>query len=351
MKQKNVELKSEIERIRKECETQVLLLQEDNETTRIRLHEVEEELDALQTETDGANPQFDKLSREFEELNSKSQENEREFKKMKDSQMETLRDFNNEKNKRIKLEKDLEEKCSELIDSYNEVGKLRESLTESKEKLENASKRVGELDVFRKEILSLRKELDKRIEDDEEVLNRIEKLRFDLVQSNSLRDELNADENIYEKTNALSALDMLSKTVGVLNSCLNEEKSKIFELQQCLKTELSNARRCSVCEKRKSESSSFEQDLEDTKANHRKEMDRLQQAMNNENQTLKTQAEELKLKLTSKVILLQSDISELKAKHNQALCQMSDNHEKEVRSERTLDSGNSRASLSCEALF
>jgi chromosome segregation ATPase len=381
IQRRNVELQSEIERTRKECDTQVLLLQEDNETTRIRLHEVQEELDSLRTETDGRNPEFDELSRDFEELKSKSRKNENEFKKLKDSQIETVRDMDNEKNKRLKLEKDFEQKTLELQNSQKEIEKFRGLLITAEEKFENKSKRVGELEGVCKSskendehreakysqelasleakiqnyqneineirgkldgsnghVLGLNKELKKRMKVEEQVLKRIESLEsslgeswYELLNSNSQDAQSNIDESTQDKTSVLDSIGTLCKRVEILNRSLREEKEKSCSLEQSLQTQQSTARRCSLCERRKNESSSLAQDLEDVKVYHRKEMDRLQESMNNESQALKSQAEEMKLKLTSKVILLQSDVSELNAKHEQELGQVNEQHKKEVR--------------------
>ena len=353
-----------------------MLLQEDNETTRIRLHEVQEELDALHTETDGRNPEFEELSRDFEELQSKSEKNENEMGELKDFQMETVRNFNNEKNKRLKLEKDLEETCLELDSSQEEVEKLRELLRTSEGKFENASKRVGEVEVLlkntkensqtsvaklsemkmkienyqseitelrenvsgsRTEISGLNKELKRRTKLQAQILNRIESLESNLSEgcselfnSNSKEEESKTGEFKQEEGNVLDAIESLSKKARVLNSCLKEEKQRNCALEQNLQAQQSAPRRCSACEKRESESSGLLQDLEDARANHRKELDRLQQSMDNESQTLRSQADEMKLKLTSKVILLQSDIRELNSKHDQELIQLNEQHRKEV---------------------
>ena len=354
----------------------MLLLQEDNETTRIRLHEVQEELDALHTETDGRNPEVEELSRDFEELQSKSEKNENELRKMKDFQMETVRNFNNEKNKRLKLQKDLEETCLELDSSQKEVKKLRELLRTSEGKFENASKRVGEVEVLLEntkensqtsvaklsemkvkienyqseitelrenvsgshtEIVGLNKELKRRTKLQAQILNRIESLESNLSEgcselfdSNSKEEESKTGEFKQEEGNVLDAIESLSKKVRILNSCLKEEKQRNCALEQSLQAQQSAPRRCSGCEKRESESSGLLHDLEDARANHRKELDRLQQSMDNESQTLRSQADEMKLKLTSKVILLQSDISELNSKHDQELIQLNEQHRKEV---------------------
>ncbi len=377
MRQQNADLKSEIERTRKECDIQVLLLQEDNETTRIRLHEVQEELDAFHTETDGRNPESEKLSRDFEELKTKSQKREDEFRKLADSHMETVRGFNNEKNKRLELQKNFEGKCLELQNSQKEVEKFRELSRSAEEKFEKKSKRVSELEGICKnakendehreakysqelskleetikkyqnemnevkgkseessrEVLGLNKELEKRMKVDEQVLNRI-KTGFEswseLIDSNTKDNHLDTDESMRDKTNILDAVDALCKKVGLLNSSITEEKEKSFSLEQRLQAQQASVRRCSACEKRRDENTSLVEDLEEARLNHRKELDRLQESMNNESHTLKSHAEEIKLKLTSKVILLQSDISELNAKHEQDLGRVKEQHTKEVR--------------------
>ena len=377
MRQQNADLKSEIERTRKECDIQVLLLQEDNETTRIRLHEVQQELDAFHTETDGRNPESEKLSRDFEELKTKSQKREDEFRKLADSHMETVRGFNNEKNKRLELQKNFEEKCLEVQNSQKEVEKFRELSRSAEEKLEKKSKRVSELEGICKnakendehreakysqelskleetikkyqnemnevkgkseessrEVLGLNKELEKRMKVDEQVLNRI-KTGFEswseLIDSNTKDNHLDTDESMRDKTNILDAVDALCKKVGLLNSSISEEKEKSFSLEQRLQAQQASVRRCSACEKRRDENTSLVEDLEEARLNHRKELDRLQESMNNESHTLKSHAEEIKLKLTSKVILLQSDISELNAKHEQDLGRVKEQHTKEVR--------------------
>ena len=377
MRQQNADLKSEIERTRKECDIQVLLLQEDNETTRIRLHEVQQELDAFHTETDGRNPESEKLSRDFEELKTKSQKREDEFRKLADSHMETVRGFNNEKNKRLELQKNFEEKCLELQNSQKEVEKFRELSRSAEEKFEKKSKRVSELEGICKntkendehreakysqelskleetikkyqnemnevkgkseessrEVLGLNKELEKRMKVDEQVLNRI-KTGFESwsesIDSNTKDNHLDTDESMRDKTNILDAVDALCKKVGLLNNSISEEKEKSFNLEQRLQAQQASARRCSACEKRRDENTSLVEDLEEARLNHRKELDRLQESMNNESHTLKSHAEEIKLKLTSKVILLQSDISELNAKHEQGLGRVKEQHTKEVR--------------------
>lgn len=331
----------------------------------------------MHTETDGRNPEFEELSRDFEELQSKSEKNENEFRKLKDFQMETVRNFNNEKNKRLKLEKDFEENCAELASSREEVEKLRELLRITEGKFESASKRVGEVEELYKntkensktseakmgemiakmenyqseieelrenvsgshtEITGLNKELKRRTKTEAQILKKIESLKSNLSESftelvglNSKDEQSKTDDSIQEKATILDAIESLSTKVDILSSSLKEEKDKNCTLEQSLRALQSSSRRCSACEKRESESSGLLQDLEDAKANHRKELDRLQQSMDSESQTLKSQADEMKLKLTSKVILLQSDISELNSKHDQDLNKVNEQHRKEVR--------------------
>jgi chromosome segregation ATPase len=380
IQQENADLKSEIERTRKECDVQVLLLQEDNETTRMRLQEVQEELESLHTETDGGNPEFEEISRDFEELKTKSQKHEDEFRRLKDSHVETARDFNNEKNKRLKLEKEFEEKCSELQNSQKDVEKFRELLRTVEEKFQKKSEKVRELegicksgeeknehreakysqalrkleakiqnylgeikdakeklDESNKQVLGLNTELEKRVKVDGQVLNRIEHLKSSLgetwstfADSNSKDDQLNSDESMGDKTNAITAVDGLCKRLEALSGSFREEREKSCSLEQTLQAQQTSVRRCSACEKRRNENASLVENLEEASVNHRKELDRLKESMNSESQTLKSQAEEVKLKLTSKVILLQSDISELNAKHERELGQVHEQHKKEV---------------------
>ena len=338
-------------------------MQEDNETTRMRLQEVQEELESLQTETDGKNPDY-----------------ENEFRKLKDSQIETARDFNNEKNKRLKLEKDFAEKCLELQNSQKDVEKFRELLRTVEVKLGKKSEKIRELEGICKsaeekseyrdgkyseklnkleakvqkyfseingkkeeltqsneELLRVNSELEKRMKVDGQVLSRIENLNSSLsetwssfVDPNSKDDQLNI-EIMRDKTSVIDTVECLCKKLEFLSSFLKQEKQRSCSLEQSLQTQQASARRCSACEKRRNEKASLVGSVEEANLNHRKELDRLKESMNNENLALKSQAEEMKLKLTSKVILLQSDISELSAKHESELGQIHEQHKKEVR--------------------
>ncbi|XP_028413126.1 rootletin-like [Dendronephthya gigantea] len=376
MKEKNSELKSEIERTRQECDTQVLLLQEDNETTRMKLVEVQEELDAVHTETDGRNPEFEELSHDFEELKTKAEKSEIELGKLRDVQVETVRNFNNEKNKRLKLETEFGEKILELENSQKEVEQFRKLLKEAEGRFEKECKRASELeglcrsnkeaselqvaaqsktlseshvkvkkyesemeeqkrilDEKNEEILRLNKEMKKRIKIDENILSEIVDMESRLNDRNSemVSSDLK-DDTAGDRTSVLGAVACLGKRVEVLSSSLREEKEKCRVLEQDLQAKEVPTRRCSICERRKNETTSLAQDLEDVKANHRKELERMQNSMNSEAHTLKNTAEEMKLKLTSKVILLQSDISELKSKQEQEMAQVNEQHKKEVES-------------------
>ena len=64
-------------------------------------------------------------------------------------------------------------------------------------------------------------------------------------------------------------------------------------------------------------------------------MEKLRESTTSETQALKCQTEEIRLKLTSRVILLQSDISELNAKHEQAAARDKAIHKEEIESLRT----------------
>ena len=374
MKEKNSELKSEIERTRQERDNQVLLLQEDNETTRIKLVELQEELDAVHTETDGRNPEFEELSQGYEELKTKAEKSEKELRKLREAQVETVRDFNNEKNKRLKLETEFEEKIMELENSQKEVEKFRELLREAEGRFENESKRASELEELctstkkaselqvaehskilgeshvkagkyeseiengrrilnekNEEITRLTEELGKRIKTNETALCEIANIESSLSGSNAeLVSSALKNDTFEDRTSVLVAIACLGKRVEVLSSSLTEEKEKFRVMEQDLQAKEVSTRRCSGCERKKNETTSLAQDLEDAKANHRKEMERMKDSINSEAETLKNSAEEMKLKLTSKVILLQSDISELKAKQEQEMAQVNEKHKKEV---------------------
>lgn len=291
--------------------------------------------------------------------------------------METVRDFNNEKNKRLKLEKDFEEKDTELRNSRKELEKFQELLRISEEKFENESKRVRELEGKCKttqesgemlkaknslelkqlqeeiekyqnemkevnarlhgstrEVLDLRKELEKQLKTEEQILNKIDNVESSLNETQSDVTNTNAlpntDETKHDRANVIDALESLGKKVEILKSSLKEEMTRANNLKQSLQTRQSASTSYGNCEKRKNNDSSLAQELEEAKESYRKELERLQESMKSESQTLKSQADETKLKLTSKVILLQSDISELKAKHEQELKQVNDQHEQEV---------------------
>lgn len=376
-------LKSEVERIQKDFDSQVLLLKEANETTKIRLREAKKELDASRTQTDGKNPRHDEALRNFEELKSKAQRNENECKRLQDSQEETLRMFYNEKNKRLKLEKEFDEKCSEVKSSQRAAGKFEELMKSLENKLEGKSKTVSELretckiakensehlearysqdlgdlrmkvqnyenditevtenlDRSKREVLRLNEELKTRIDVDNQVFSKVKSLESslheywtELVNSNSADEEqLNMNKNTRDGATVMDSVGNVCKYFEILYCSLKKAKEKTHCLEQSLQKQHSTTQKCSMCEKRKSDHATLVQDLEEAKTSHRKELDRLQESMNKESLTLKSQAEEMKLKLTSKVILLQSDISELKARQERELNQVNERHKNEVRS-------------------
>ena len=382
-------LKREIEKLEKRHEDQLLLLQEDNETTRDKLQEVEDELNNLQEEMEGKNAsEVNELTNGLEEWKLKLGTNEKELEKLREVQRNSARNYNNEKNKRLELERDLESaqnQVERMKSAQEELLRVKEELNEAKGKLESAKVQVSKLDEMRKtadetnknseneraekvnglemkvknskketrelrkklcdseeKVLSLSEELQSRLKAEEETLGWVEGVERNLTetQNNLLVSRqmilTKAEELNEEKSNIVETVEQLGNHVTTLESSLNTEKNKVTALvRQLAQANDPSSTKCTACDEKLAETARVARELEDTRQVHREELEKLRESTTSETQALKCQTEEIRLKLTSRVILLQSDISELNAKHEQAAARDKAIHKEEIESLRT----------------
>lgn len=394
-------LKSEIEKITKQFENQVVLLQEDNESTRNRLNEVEEELSSLQTETDGRNvTELDELRNSLEEWKSKLQSSEEALEKSRDIQAETLQNFNNEKNKRLKLERDLEKALDEMkgMDkSQEELVSVRDELRRAEEKLEGARVKISKLEERKRiadrtnedsvnaragqineletklassltelvemkrklseseeKVISLDQELKRRLKLEEEAVGLAKVAEKNLTEGQenfilSRQTDLSKAQLLdQENETVVDAVKLMRGHIKNLESSLMAEKIKVKDLEERLSRENSFASHaCTTSVKKGLHNEHFKRELEEMKRVHHEELEKLKESRANETQALGCHVEEIRLKLTSKVILLQSDISELKSKHERELAQINEIHKQELEELRRSDSLTSSDEIGC----
>ncbi|XP_032234491.2 COP1-interactive protein 1 isoform X3 [Nematostella vectensis] len=251
------------------------------------------------------------------------------------------------------------------IDKRSRVKELEDENREVKRKAEELEKSLNDknlkLAASEEKVIELAEELAKRLKLEQEtaewiegVEGNMERTERDLSSAKSALLE-KAKELEDEKGRILDIVELSRKYVSKLETSLAEEKTQKEELEKRLAdsgTDATDGPRIQelmarlLCSERERDAErrraqDLQRDLDATRVKMREELESAQQSHQRDmeklsNDTLqvsgaaKTQGDELRLRLTSRVITLQSDISELKAAHHAAIEKLKARHKKEL---------------------
>lgn len=363
-----------------------------------RVHELEQQLSQYELFLTTAKEAITDYEQQIKDLSSRDKNNEVEnsnkemMKKISalESELEVYREKQNADEERLQ-DYEVEEKLltAELLKLKKEAALRDNQITvtnvdvlesdpnkidEDYQKL--MDEKTTELINSENKVVELAEELDKRLKIEQETAQWIEDVEANFNKTESqlvyARDTLLAksQELEREKCNILDLVELSRKYIKELEGSLASEKSKVEQLELALKEQRGKqtpsrdspdgqlyqespvkevTNKLLSCEKErdsyKARVAELANELEETnqqlkerldsaEKDHQKDMKKLNEETLKVSGAAKTEGDELRLRLTSRVITLQSDISELKAAHQTVIEKLKARHKKEVENAR-----------------
>ena len=320
-------------------ENRISVLQEELEESREKLAVAEERLMDYEVEEKLLSAELQKSKKEDEdfkvdEVKKKLTEAEGRIKKYED--------FTKDNNSKLIAS---EEKVIELAEELARRLTVEQETAEWIEGVEsNLSLRERELNTTRESLVSKAKELDKEKYSILDVMELSMKYIKELELAISEEKE-NSKELEKQLDDERSRVTLMIEEVKDLQTEGNEsqetlsESLKVEEIEErlafCERSREMEATRVKQLQTELEDSKKkFAEELNSERDSHVDEMRKLNEDTFQVSGAASSEADELKLRLTSRVITLQSDISELKASHHQELEKIRAQHKKEVESTR-----------------
>lgn len=336
-KLRNYELKAKefVSKNSADLEKKIRELQEELEDSRERLAAAEEKLEDFEVEEKLLAAELHKSEREdndkVDEVRKKLTEAEEKIKKYED--------FAKDKNSKLIAS---EEKVIELAEELARRLAVEQETAEWIEGVENnLTQREKELNVTRESLVNKAKDLDKEkysILDVMELSMRYIKeleLAVGEERENAKELERQLDDERARVTQMVQEMKSVESEGNKNQDALNDNASVEERLSSCeIRRELESTRVKQLQTELEDSKRKFAEELSSERDSHVNEMRKLNEEALQVSGAANSEADELKLRLTSRVITLQSDISELKAAHHQELEKLRAQHKKELENAR-----------------
>lgn len=322
-----------------DLEIKIRELEVELEINKDKLAATEEKLLDYEVEEKLLSAELQKTKRDdedfkVEEVKKKLTEAEERIKKYEDFAKDNSSKLIASEEKVIELAEELARRLAVEQETAEWIKGVENSLTSREEEListrENLVRKAKELDKEKYGILDVMelsmkyiKELEMAIVDEKENSKELER---------QLDDERLRVSQMIEEMKTAKTFE--NEDQGAPNENINDEQM-IERLASCKKSWVMEATRVKQLETELEDSKrKFAEELDHERSSHVDEMRKLNEETLKISGATSSEADELRLRLTSRVITLQSDISELKASHHQELEKLRAQHKKELENAR-----------------